>query len=292
MHIRRQGEGSVSARLRLARAHSTAHNRAAVLNALQSFAAIRARLADRRPVVFLDYDGTLTPIAARPELASLAEPMRARLGLLAERCPVAVISGRDLDDLRRLVGLDGLVYAGSHGLDIAGPEGLRLQPERAPMFTAAVGRAIGLLRPAVGAIAGTVVEPKRFAVAVHYRQVPEAAVGALEAVVDDVARMVPELHKTHGKKVFELRPRFDWDKGKAVSWLLDAFGHVEADGLPFYLGDDRTDEDAFQALRDRGVTIFVGCGGPTAARYRLRDCDEVGDFLDALARAADRNRQR
>jgi alpha,alpha-trehalase len=257
-------------------------------NALEGFAEIRARLAGKRASVFLDYDGTLTPIVARPDLALLSTEMRAVLRALALRCSVAVISGRDLADVQRLVGLDGIVYAGSHGFDISGPGGLRIEHEQGAAFTAAVNRAAERLRPALAQIKGALVEPKRFAVAVHYRQVAEAEMPRVEAIVDGVLEAVPELRKAHGKKVFELRPRFDWDKGKAVKWLLKALGQTSAEYLPFYLGDDVTDEDAFQALSDTGVTIFVGVPERTAARYVLADVKEVGVFLTELTRVAGR----
>lgn len=253
-------------------------------NALQAFGEIESRLAGRHASVFLDYDGTLTPIVERPDLAVLSQGMRTVLRDLAERCSVAVVSGRDLADVRRLVGLDNIVYAGSHGFDIAGPGGLRIEHDKGAAFIAAVGRAAEMLRPEVNAIPGALVEPKRFAVAVHYRQVADAEVPKVEAVVDRVLAAVPELHKTGGKKVFELRPRFDWDKGKAVLWLLSALHQDGADVLPFYIGDDLTDEDAFRALGERGVTVFVDNPGRTAARYTLTDPAEVGTFLTRLAR--------
>ena len=261
---------------------------APVTNALHRFDEIRARLTGKRPSVFLDYDGTLTPIVARPDLALLSEEMRTVLRGLGARCSVAIISGRDLADVRRLVGLDDLVYAGSHGFDIAGPGGLHIQHEESAAFAAAVEHATQQLRPALVAIEGALVEPKRFAVAVHYRQVADDEVAKVEAVVDRVLNGVPELHKTHGKKVFELRPRFDWDKGKAVLWLLSALKQTGADILPFYIGDDLTDEDAFRALRDRGVTIFVGQPEQTAAHYILDETNEVGAFLKELAGVLER----
>lgn len=257
-------------------------------DALVAFADIEARLAGKRPCVFLDYDGTLTPIVARPDLAVLSDAMRDILRGLAARCTVAVVSGRDLDDVRRLVGLDDIVYAGSHGFDIAGPDGLRIQHDQGAAFIAAVERAAGKLRPAVAAIDGALVEPKRFAVAVHYRQVSPDQVPAVEAAVDDVLVAVPELHKTHGKMVFELRPRFDWDKGKAVLWLLAALGQNDDRTLPFYIGDDLTDEDAFRALKDRGVTIYVGRPEQTAALFTLENSNQVGAFLTRLTGIVDR----
>lgn len=251
-------------------------------NALTNFAEIRARLAGKRASVFLDYDGTLTPIVARPDLAVLSETMRGVVSALAARCTVAVVSGRDRADVQRLVGLDGIVYAGSHGFDISGPGGLRIEHEEGAAFAAAVTGAAARLGPALAGIAGALVEPKRFAVAVHYRQVAEDEVARVEAVVDRILEAAPDLRKTHGKKVFELRPRFDWDKGKAVKWLLEALGQAGADVLPFYLGDDLTDEDAFLALGDTGVTIFVGRPERTAARYVLDDFNQVGAFLTDL----------
>lgn len=264
----------------------------AAANALRSFAEIAGRLAGRPASVFLDYDGTLTPIAARPELAPLSDEMRATLGRLAQTCTVAVISGRDLDDVRRLVGLDGLIYAGSHGFDIAGPRDLRIRHENGTGFMAAVERAAGRLRAAVRHIDGALVEPKRFAVAVHYRQVaPEDAAG-IEAAVDQVVAAIPQLRKTRGKKVFELLPRLDWDKGKALLWLIEALDQGGADAVPFYLGDDATDEDAFRALRKTGVTILVGpARKSTAARYVLRDPAEVGRFLSRLAQLLEDERK-
>jgi len=258
-----------------------------VTDALENFSDIGARLAGKRPSVFLDYDGTLTPIVARPDLAVLSDAMRDILRELAARCSVAVVSGRDLDDVRNLVKLDDIVYAGSHGFDIAGPGGLRIQHDEGAAFTAAVQRATERLRPALASIAGALVEPKRFAVAVHYRQVKPGEVPAVEAAVDRVLAAVPELHKTGGKMVFELRPRFDWDKGKAVLWLLSALGQDDADTLPFYIGDDLTDEDAFSALSDRGITVYVGHPEHTAAHYTLEDSDQVGAFLTRLTQTLD-----
>jgi alpha,alpha-trehalase len=261
-------------------------------DALKSFDEIRARVAGKRPSVFLDYDGTLTPIVARPDLALLSDEMRATLSELADRCSVAVISGRDLADVRRLVGLDNLVYAGSHGFDIAEPGGLRIQHEEGAAFAAAVERATEMLRPALAAIDGALVEPKRFAVAVHYRQVADGDVTKIEAAVDRVLKEVPDLRKTGGKKVFELRPRFDWDKGKAVLWLLQALGQTGGDILPFYVGDDLTDEDAFAALSGRGITVFVGKPARTAALYVLDDPQEVGVFLNRLTHVLDHDHGR
>jgi trehalose 6-phosphate phosphatase len=247
-------------------------------------ASIARLIGHRRPALFLDYDGTLTPIVARPEMAILSDAVRASIRRLAGLCPVAVVSGRDRADVTKLVALDGLVYAGSHGFDISGPGGLRIEHEKGAAFSTAASKAAELLRMALAHVEGALVEPKRFAVAIHYRQVADADLPTLEAAVDRVLEKVPELRKTPGKKVFELRPRLDWDKGKAVLWLLGALDLEGPEILPIYLGDDTTDEDAFEALAGRGVGIFVGSPrGTTAATWCLAGPAEVGRFLDTLA---------
>lgn len=257
---------------------------AVVPRALEQYAEIERRLSGRRAAVFLDYDGTLTPIVERPDLAVLSEDMQATVKALAGLCTVAIISGRDRADVERLVGLDELVYAGSHGFDIAGPDGLEVQHEEGGAFAAIVHRAAERLREALAPIEGALVEPKRFAVAVHYRQVAEGEVSMVETAVDQLLAEASDLRKTYGKKVFELRPRLDWDKGKAVSWLLEALGLHGPDVLPFYLGDDTTDEDAFATLAERGVGILIGCPArETAAAYVLDRPADVQRFLRNLA---------
>jgi alpha,alpha-trehalase len=258
--------------------------------ALDALAEVLAALRVRRPAVFLDYDGTLTPIAARPELAVLSSDMRRAIERLAAVCTVAIVSGRDRTDVEKIVGIANLFYAGSHGFDIAGPGGLRMEHEEAGRFAPALRQAARELHQRVDSVAGSLVEDKKFAVAVHYRLVADGALREIERAVDDVVARHPELRKTGGKKVYELRPRLDWHKGKAVQWLRGALGVDGPDVLPFYLGDDETDEDAFETLRDGGIGILVAAQPErTRARYRLRDTDEVRRFLEQIAQAAERS---
>ena len=252
-------------------------------NAADRWEEIARLMRGKRPAVFLDYDGTLTPIVERPDLAVLTDEMRATVKELATLCTVAVVSGRDRADVQALVGLDELVYAGSHGFDIAGPEGLRVQHEKGADYLPALARAHERLGEALRGVEGVLVERKRFAIAVHFRQVAELDVDRVEAAVDEVVGRFPKLRKTYGKKIFELRPRIDWDKGKAVLWLLEALRLQGESVLPLYVGDDTTDEDAFAALAERSIGILVAravCF--TAARYVLRDPNDVARFLRGL----------
>ena len=239
-----------------------------------------ARSADRL-AVFLDYDGTLTPIVSHPEDAWLSESMRQTLGSLVARVPVAILSGRDLDDVRGRVLVDGIVYAGSHGFDIAGAGGLRRELGAAylPVLDAAETE----LREALDEIPDAQLERKHFSVAAHYRNVNEDDALKVAAAVDTVAARHRELRKINGKKVYELLPDIDWDKGKAVLWLLETLELERGSALPIFIGDDRTDEDAFSALEKRGVGILVSEQPQvTAARYCLTNPEEVERFLRAL----------
>ena len=254
-------------------------------NALEAREEIQQRLEGMQPALFLDYDGTLTPIAARPELAVLPEETRALLRELAQVYPVAIVSGRDLADVRTMVGLDDLVYAGSHGFDIEGPGGLRLQNEQAEFALPDLDTAETALKERINDIPGAWVERKQFAIAVHYRQAAEEDAPKVEALAKEVQSKHRALRLKGGKKIWELQPDIEWDKGRAVLWLLEHLGLDRPDIVPIYLGDDVTDEDAFRALADRGLGIGVGVEEDTAAHFTLRDVDEVAPFLGQLGGA-------
>jgi alpha,alpha-trehalase len=251
-------------------------------------AKLRERLGGRTVAAFLDYDGTLTPIVEDHTQAFLAEDMRESVAGLAQRCTVGIISGRDLADLKDLVGLDRLVYAGSHGFDIEAPGRGRETLQKGKEFLPDLDAAEKALRDALQDIEGHAVERKRFAIAVHYRRVAGQDVGAVEDAVDEVIAQHDNLRKGHGKKVFQVQPRIDWNKGKAVRWLLERLELDRPDVLPVYVGDDITDEDAFRALSGWGLGIAVGDEDRrTAADFSLASPDEVQDFLHFLTSAID-----
>jgi trehalose 6-phosphate phosphatase len=238
-----------------------------------------ARAGDRSLSIFLDYDGTLTPIVSQPDQAMLLDSTREILRTLAAKVPVAILSGRELKDVRKRVAVDEIVYAGSHGFDIAGPRGLRRQ--EAAEFLPVLDLAEKELREKLDGIPGALIERKRFSIAAHYRNVNESDFPKLERGVSEITGQYRELRTVDGKKVYELLPNIDWDKGKAVLWLLEKLGLERSN--PIYIGDDRTDEDAFRALEQRGIGILVSEEPrPTAANYSLRNPTEVERFLHEL----------
>lgn len=251
------------------------------------------RLGGARPAVFTDYDGVLTPIVDRPEDALISASMREVLRELGSRCPVCVVSGRDRAVVQQLMGLDDLVVAGSHGFDIWSPEAGTLEHEAGSAQEGLIENVTAELDQAVGGVPGVAIEPKKISVAAHYRLVADEGdrTKVREAVQQLLAERPDELKMTPGKMVYELQPKLDWDKGRAVLYLIDALGLDGDDVIPLYLGDDITDEDAFQALKGRGIGIYVGSqtdperdGRSTAADFVLDSVAEVERFLDGLAR--------
>lgn len=241
--------------------------------------ALAVRLAASRPALFLDYDGTLTGMAPRPELAVLSDAMRGRVGRVAALCPTAIVTGRDVEDVKALVGLPGLIYAGSHGLDIEAPSGIHRFGDE---FRPALERATAALERALAHIEGALVQPKRYAITVHTRLVDPSMKPEVAAITTAVLSGEPTLRGMPGKEMLELRPDLDWNKGTAVLHLIDVEGL--GDRHPVYIGDDITDEDAFLALKGRGFGIMVGDhGAPTAADARLPDIESVGRLLDRIA---------
>ena len=243
-----------------------------------------APLGRGRTGVFLDYDGTLTPIVDRPERATLAEGTRERLARLTDCCPVTIVTGRDIAVMQQFVQLDQVGYAGCHGLDILGPAGSGLRHAAAATLLPEVDAAEADLRAATAGIAGVLIERKRYSVSTHYRLADADEVPRIDAAVEVVARAHRGLRREGGKKVFELRPDVDWDKGRAVAWLLDALALDRSAAV--CIGDDETDEDLFAVLAGDGVSIVVARDGrPTAARWRVRDPAEVVRVLDLLIEA-------
>ena len=254
-------------------------------DALTNFAQIKQILKGQRPAIFLDYDGSLTPIVAKPEDARLGNAAREAVRRLAASTPVAVVSGRGRADVEALVGLPGITYAGSHGFDVRLFDGQLVEPMAVEGAETAITAAVEGLRQELGHIPGVIIEDKRFALAVHYRLVDPGKVPAIDASVERMAIHFKELRRIQNKMVFELRPAAPWDKGKAVLWLLDEQLKLDRDQyMPLYVGDDETDRDAFRALKGRGLSFYVGPATEAGdADFVLQNTDAVVDFVEAIA---------
>jgi alpha,alpha-trehalase len=188
--------------------------------------------------------------------------------------------------VRERVGIDDLVYAGSHGFDILLPDGDTYSPEAARDALPALAAAADETEEALAGIEGAFVERKRFAVAVHYRLAGDERRGEIERAVDEVAARHPGLRKRGGKKIFEFVPDIDWDKCEALRLLLEVMELADdPDTIPLYLGDDVTDEDAFAVLQEQGIGIAVGRKpGETVAPLTVADVDAVRRLLCWLCR--------
>lgn len=243
-----------------------------------------------RLVLLLDFDGTLAPIVERPELAALPGPTRAALERLLAHpgVDVAIVSGRALADVRELARLPGIAYAGNHGMEIDGA-GLRRVHLEAAAARPHLETLVATLGPELAAVRGALLEDKGLTLTVHHRLVERSQVPRVRHLVLAAAAPLPGLRVTEGKEVLEVRPAVEWDKGRAVEFLLDSLDPPP--GAPvIYLGDDTTDEDAFRAVRgwrEGGESVLVAESQPsdTAAASLARDPAEVGVLLARIAEA-------
>ena len=291
--LRECGADAVVGDLAEVQVRSIARRMSSLPDALASFGQLAGVVGARRPAIFFDFDGTLSPIVEQPGAAALAPGADKALQSLAALYPVAILSGRDLADIQERVGIPGLWYAGSHGFEMVGPDGKYHSNETAaqaiPLLEQAAAELTDRLRP----ITGVVVEHKRYAVAVHYRNAEPEAAATVTAAVHNVGNRLG-LKATSGRMVAELRPDIDWDKGRTLEWIVDQVAGEEP-LLPIFLGDDLTDEDGFDAVLHDGIGIVVRHSEDgdraTGARFSLDDPDRVREFVERLVEQCDIDRQ-
>lgn len=252
--------------------------------------AIRAELTAGPAAVFLDFDGTLAPIVARPADAVAPAATLDAMAALSLVAPVAVISGRDADDVARRIALDGVTIAGSHGFDVLHVDGQRERFGGGDLVDR-LDEVEAELRRELVHDPGVEVERKRFAIAVHTRNAADDhARIAARVLAHRLADAADGLRAEDGKQIVEVRPDVDWDKGRVVEHLLNQFDALATGGaraagpdslrhVPVVVGDDTTDEDAFAvAARGRGVAVVVrgeDDDRPTCAEWSADDPADV-----------------
>lgn len=235
-------------------------------------------------LLLLDYDGTLTPIAPTPRQARLSPQTKLMLRRLSRKPNViiAVISGRALADLKRIVGLRNLAYAGNHGLELWWHN-----RRRTVKIPRALKKALSEVTPMLSKVRrdfdGVIVQDKDLSLSLHYRLVKAKGLTRLkEEFWNHVMPFVRsgKVRVVKGKRVFEIRPNVPWTKGHAALWFMKKLANPSC--LLMYIGDDETDEDAFRTLKN-GITIRVGQHHRSGAKYYVRRVSEVVRFLEWLA---------
>jgi len=240
-----------------------------------------------RIFLFLDYDGTLCPIVKKPNRAILPLKTRRNLSKLADnkRIVVSVISGRMLGQVKNLVGLKGIYYAGCHGLEIERADKTYLFP-RSSKLKIPVNAIKRRLKIELRAITGWEIEEKNIIFALHYRRVKNSNVQKLKKIFYNITKPYiakGEIITAKGKMVLEVRPAVNWDKGRYCLYLMNKLKYKGEKIIPLYIGDDTTDETAFKVLKKKGVTIFVkGERKTSLAEYYLDSTNEVTNFLGRL----------
>ncbi len=249
---------------------------------------LKGRLKLKDLFLFFDYDGTLAPIARTPQQAVTPPRTKVLLETLLEnpRFKIAIVSGRELKDIEKRVSSKKITYVGNHGVQIHGP-GIKFSMPVSRRGIKILKHIKDDLAAKLALIKGPVLEDKGLSLSLHYRLVSKKHIPHLKAILQE--SVIPYLHEKkivlrQGKKVFEICLPLNWDKGKAVLWILAKLKSVSAKNrfIPIYIGDDETDEDAFRALKNKGLTIFVGRPKPSYARYYLKNPGQVNWFLKRI----------
>ena len=233
--------------------------------------------------LFLDFDGTLVPIQNDPTKCMLSWDMKGKLEAIAlsGKACIALLSGRTLADIKKRVRIQGIYYGGSHGLEITGPNLRYVHPD-ALMGKQAIVTICRKIEKGISNIEGAMIEKKKFGCTLHYRMANKEGRELIQRAFHGVIAeggYGQSVTVIQGKKILEAAPNTSWDKGGAALFILQ---ELKTDYLPIYVGDDLTDETAFNALKEKGITIRVGRSKKTAAKYYLKGQWEVSRLLKHL----------
>lgn len=250
---------------------------------------LRNKLKDKFIFLFLDYDGTLAPIAEIPNKAVIPKETKEILEELSSKpnCKLAIISGRSLKDIKDKIELKDIIYAGNHGLELEGPK-IKFKSPVPIAYRKILDKIKADLNKKLSLIKGAFIEDKGLSLALHYRLVDKKQTREVKTVFHEsviVSLIKNRIKVKSGKMVLEVRPPIEWDKGKVVLWLLarQRFISKSHDVFPIYIGDDLSDEDVFKVLKNMGLTIFVGKPKVSYANYYLRDTQQVAKFLKQIS---------
>ena len=236
----------------------------------------------------LDFDGTLAPIVEHPDQATLPGPIAALLKTLALKpgYRVAIVTGRELADVKRRIGIDGLIYCGNYGLEVEIAGRLWTVPgvKEASVAVQEAGKA---LDEKLGALHGVFLENKGFSISVHFRQAPVEIKQTCQRLCGQALEpfvSMGQLKVLQGKEVLEVQPALPWDKGACLRHLAElGFPGTPGPGVCVFLGDDTADEPAFRAVLDmRGIGIVIGEKADSAAHFFLPSATSVEIFLNRL----------
>ncbi|MEJ7811010.1 MAG: trehalose-phosphatase [Gemmatimonadaceae bacterium] len=249
---------------------------------------VAERLDGNPLVVMLDVDGTLAPIAPRPDVAEVPTETRRAVAALAarDRVRIALVSGRAAADARRMVSVANAWVIGNHGYETVSPEGESLVDPQVASYRSVISQAARRLAPRLAPVRGVILEDKGWTLSIHYRLADPGMLPRVREAIEEAVRALG-LRLTEGKMVFEVRPPTRVDKGTAVLTLGLKLGGLGNGGSLVFVGDDQTDEDAFRALRLRArsavtVRVTTDPAPATAAEFTLRDPPEVQSFLEWL----------
>lgn len=239
--------------------------------------------------MFLDFDGTLSPIVNTPDKAVIPKFVRSLLKEISQKkdLKVAIISGRSLADIKKRVGVEDIIYSGNHGLEVESPK-IKHNPHIPSAYMNELRKIKEELKKRLKGVKGAFIEDKGISLAVHFREAGKKEANIIKTIFREVAiipSVIKKIRIRTGKKVIEAGPPIEWDKGKMVLWLISRQRFCldgNKDIVSLYLGDDVTDEDAFKALKKEGVTILVGGNRVSHANYYLNNPKEVYELLSRI----------
>jgi trehalose-phosphatase len=237
----------------------------------------------RQKLLFLDFDGTLAPIASTPDQVVFEEETKKHLRRLCRKpdYKIAIISGRSMKDLKTFLSMRDILYIGNHGLEMAGKgPSLPGRAKKAKELKFLMWQLVEKLNADYYYMPGVLIEDKGITVSLHYRNVDKENLPLFNEVLNffrNKYKKAPIVWKK-GKKVWEIFPKIQWHKGYAALYIFKKYPK----SIPIVIGDDRTDEDMFRALSRFGITIRVGHSKKSHAEYYVNSQNEIEKLLEEL----------